>query len=74
VEKAIRAINRNGVSVLLIEQNVAEALSLSRRAYILRAGRIVLDGRSEDLKLGQTVEKIFMDREGMSSGLNVVSK
>lgn len=73
VEKAIRAINRNGVSVLLIEQNVAEALSLSQRAYILREGRIVLDGRSEDLKLGQTVEKIFMAREHMPSGLNIVS-
>lgn len=73
VEKAIRAINRNGVSVLLIEQNVAEALALSQRTYILREGRIVLAGRSEDLKLGQTVEKIFMGREDMSSGLNVVS-
>jgi len=73
VDKVIRAINRNGVSVLLIEQNVAEALSLSQRAYILREGRIVLDGRSEDLKLGQTVEKIFMAREHMPSGLNIVS-
>ncbi len=72
VEKSIRAINRNGVSVLLIEQNVAEALSLSQRAYILREGRIVLAGRSEDLKLGQTVERIFMAREDVPAGSNIV--
>ncbi|TAK40454.1 MAG: ABC transporter ATP-binding protein [Betaproteobacteria bacterium] len=73
VAKAIRAINRDGVSVLLIEQNVAEALSLSQRAYILREGRIVLGGRSEDLKVGQTVERIFMAREDVPSGLDIVS-
>jgi branched-chain amino acid transport system ATP-binding protein len=40
----LRAIHAEGVSVLLIEQNVASALSLAERAYVMEGGRIVSEG------------------------------
>jgi branched-chain amino acid transport system ATP-binding protein len=67
VADAIRTINRGGVAILLIEQNVAEALRLSHRAYVLRAGRLVLDGRSEELRVGRAVEEVFFGRASASS-------
>jgi len=50
--EAIRVVNAAGVTVLLVEQNLDEALSLATRAYIMEAGRIVLEGKGQDL-LGQ---------------------
>ncbi len=44
-----REINRTGVTILLVEQNVRHALEISRRAYVLETGRIVLEGAAQDL-------------------------
>jgi branched-chain amino acid transport system ATP-binding protein len=41
---AIREVNAGGMSVLLVEQNVAEALAIADRAYLLEEGRIVAEG------------------------------
>ena len=41
---AIRELNAGGMSVLLVEQNVAEALAIADRAYLLEEGRIVSEG------------------------------
>jgi branched-chain amino acid transport system ATP-binding protein len=60
VEKALRTVNGNGVSVLLIEQNVREALRMSHRAYVLRTGRVVLSGPSAELAAGDAVRDAFM--------------
>jgi len=45
----LREINRAGVTVLLVEQNVRHALEISHRAYVLETGRIVLEGPAPDL-------------------------
>ena len=60
VEKALRTVNGSGVSVLLIEQNVREALRMSHRAYVLRTGRVVLSGPSAELAAGDAVRDAFM--------------
>jgi branched-chain amino acid transport system ATP-binding protein len=52
VFEAIRAIHAEGVSILLIEQNVAKALEVAERAYVLEGGRIVGEGKPAEL-LGQ---------------------
>jgi len=49
VMEAIREINRSGTAVLLVEQNAQAALSVADRAYILRDGRIVASGTSDDM-------------------------
>lgn len=45
----IREINQSGTSILLVEQNALMALSIADRGYVLDTGRIVLEGRSNDL-------------------------
>ena len=45
----LRQINRAGMTVLLVEQNVRHALEISHRAYVLETGRIVLEGPAQDL-------------------------
>jgi branched-chain amino acid transport system ATP-binding protein len=47
---AIEAINADGVSVLLVEQDVERALDVSNRAYLLAEGRIVTSGPAADLR------------------------
>ncbi len=49
VFSVLRQINRSGVTVLLVEQNVRRALEISHRAYVLETGRIVLEGPAQDL-------------------------
>ncbi len=48
--EAIRKINSEGTTILLVEQNVRQSLKISNRAYVLKAGEIVLSGSSTDLK------------------------
>jgi branched-chain amino acid transport system ATP-binding protein len=49
VFSVLREINRSGVTILLVEQNVRHALEISHRAYVLETGRIVLEGPAQDL-------------------------
>ncbi|MBA4393868.1 MAG: hypothetical protein C0407_09980 [Desulfobacca sp.] len=47
--KIVQEISRKGVTVLLVEQNVYEALQISHRAYVLQTGRIVLSRHAPPL-------------------------
>src|SRR6185369_1784788 len=47
--KIIRRVNAEGVAVLLVEQNVAMALDIATRAYVLEQGRIVAEGAPDAL-------------------------
>ncbi|MBM3647230.1 MAG: ABC transporter ATP-binding protein [Alphaproteobacteria bacterium] len=62
VAAALDRINRDGVAILLIEQNVAAALAMSRRCYVLREGRVALHGPSAELAAGGAVERAFLGR------------
>ena len=58
--EALRRINRDGVTILFIEQNVELALSLASRGYILESGRTILDGRAEELLHSPEVRRVFL--------------
>ena len=62
VSAAIRRVNAAGVAVLLIEQDVAAALDMSHRAYVLREGRVVLSGDSDALARSDRVRQVFLGR------------
>jgi branched-chain amino acid transport system ATP-binding protein len=62
VYQKIRAINRDGVTVLLVEQNTVLALSTAARGYVLEHGRIVLAGKSEDLIRNPRVREAYLGR------------
>jgi branched-chain amino acid transport system ATP-binding protein len=58
--KTVKEINREGVTVLLVEQNARAALSLSNRGYVLENGRIALEGNGEDLLHNELVRKAYL--------------
>jgi branched-chain amino acid transport system ATP-binding protein len=63
VGNIIRDINRRqGISILLVEQNSHLALKLSRRAYILELGKIAMHGDSADLMNNETVKKYYLGK------------
>ncbi len=58
--RAIRQINSRGVAVLLVEQNVASALDLARRAYVLEEGRIVAQGAPRELASQPHIQRAYL--------------
>lgn len=57
---AIRKVNEMGISVLFIEQNVAQALSSSARGYILETGRVALEGDARELLNDPRVKQVYL--------------
>jgi branched-chain amino acid transport system ATP-binding protein len=57
---ALKEINANGVTVLLVEQNVRHALRLAHRAYVLETGRVTLEGTSAALLDDARVRQRFL--------------
>jgi len=57
---ALVAINRLGVGILLVEQNVPAALSLAHRAYVMEGGRIVRTGSGADLLADPDVRQAYL--------------
>ena len=57
---AIRKINAEGVSVLLVEQNVAMAMEVSSRAYVLEEGRIVAEGEPDALLARPEIQRAYL--------------
>ena len=58
--RIIREVNREGVAVLLVEQNVAMALDLARRAYVLEEGRIVAEGSPNELASQPHIQRAYL--------------
>jgi len=56
------AINRDGVTILLVEQNVLRALRLSHRAYVLENGTIALEGASQRLLADEGIKRAYFGR------------
>jgi len=53
-------LNRQGLTVLLVEQNARKALALARRGYVLEGGRIVLEGPAEELAKSPAVVDAYL--------------
>ena len=56
----IEDINREGTTVLLVEQNANMALSIAHRAYVMETGRITLQGAAKDLAASEDVRKAYL--------------
>lgn len=56
----VSTIHQEGLSVLLVEQNVAMALSVAQRGYVLESGRIVLENSASDLKKDDRVRAAYL--------------
>jgi len=56
----IRLLNQRGMTILLVEQNVAVSLRISQRAYVLENGRIVMSGSGEELLHDDRVRQAYL--------------
>jgi branched-chain amino acid transport system ATP-binding protein len=60
ISTILRDINRRGISVLLVEQNSAMALTLAQRGYLLQVGTIVAQGTAEALMRDDLIKKAYL--------------
>jgi len=58
--ETVRVINGQGVTVLLVEQNVRQALTLAHRACVLESGRLVLEGQARDLLGDERLKRAYL--------------
>ena len=58
----IKDINKRGISVLLVEQNVSLALGVADRGYALRVGKIVLEGDIELFKTSEVIKEAYLGK------------
>ncbi len=60
VFKAIKRINNEGTTILLVEQNAVKALKISSRGYVLQKGQIVIEGPVKELKENEVIKKAYL--------------
>jgi branched-chain amino acid transport system ATP-binding protein len=58
--ETVLTINKQGVTILLVEQNAAMALSIAARGYVLETGRIALEGRAAELADNPEVRRAYL--------------
>ena len=58
--RVLRTLNEDGMSILLVEQNVVQALKICHRAYVLESGKIVMQGTSAELRSSDTIRKSYL--------------
>jgi len=56
----VKALKESGITILLVEQNVKEALEMADYGYVLQAGRLVLQGTKEELLSSEMVKKAYL--------------
>ena len=60
VFKAIKRINNEGTTMLLVEQNAVKALKIASRGYVLQKGQIVIEGLVKELKESEVIKKAYL--------------
>jgi branched-chain amino acid transport system ATP-binding protein len=60
VFRTVVQINRDGVTVLLVEQNVRQSLTMAHRAYVLENGRMVMEGKGGELITNKHVKEAYL--------------
>jgi branched-chain amino acid transport system ATP-binding protein len=58
--QTLREINRLGTTLLLVEQNVYNALDMAQEGYVMENGRIVLSGKSKDLLQNEYIKEAYL--------------
>ena len=61
--ESIMGINRQGIPILIVEQNVYLALSVTKRGYVMESGQIVLEGSSQELLASEMVQRVYLGVE-----------
>ncbi len=56
----VRTINEEGVTVLLVEQNIHDSLNVADRGYVLEEGKIILEGKSRELLSNSHIKEVYL--------------
>ena len=56
----VRTINEEGVTVLLVEQNIHDSLTVADRGYVLEEGKIILEGKSRELLSNSHIKEVYL--------------
>ena len=63
IYKTIAGLKRNGMTILLVEQNARAALAVADRAYVLETGQVVMDSTSRELSENPEVQRAYLGKE-----------
>jgi branched-chain amino acid transport system ATP-binding protein len=58
--ETVKDINRQGTTILLVEQNAYMALTIAQRGYVLQTGEIALQGKAEELRANEDVRRAYL--------------
>jgi branched-chain amino acid transport system ATP-binding protein len=58
--EVIQEIRKDGVTILLVEQDVQEALDICDRAYVIQTGKVAMSGTGKELLASETIQKAFL--------------
>jgi branched-chain amino acid transport system ATP-binding protein len=56
----VRKINEEGVTILLVEQNIRDSLDIADRGYVLEQGEITIEGKSRELLNNNHIKEVYM--------------
>jgi branched-chain amino acid transport system ATP-binding protein len=56
----LRKINEEGVTVLLVEQNIRDSLNIADRGYVLEKGKIILEGKGRELLSNEHIKEVYL--------------
>ncbi len=56
----VRKINEEGVTILLVEQNIRDSLDIANRGYVIEQGKIILEGKSSELLCNKHIKQVYM--------------
>ena len=63
VEKVLdtlQRINEDGVTILLVEQNIRDSLNIANRAYVLEEGKIIIEGEGRELLSNDHIKEVYL--------------
>jgi len=61
--KALKEINAEGTTILLVEQNARASLKMADRGYVLETGRMILEGTASELLENKDVQRAYLGRD-----------
>ena len=56
----VEKINEDGMTVLLVEQNIRDSLEIAHRAYVLEEGKIIIEGEARELLNNNHIREVYL--------------
>ena len=60
LSEAMLEINRNGISILLVERDILTAFELAKQAFVVESGKVMISGKTDDLADNADIRRTYM--------------